>query len=108
MQKKKINKYLSTELSYLDVRINNYNEEELFNTEFIPINTKEVIDNIDGKRFLFINFWATWCAPCVEELPFLEKLILDDSISILPITFILANNEKIKIQKKLSINQNQS
>jgi thiol-disulfide isomerase/thioredoxin len=21
-----------------------------------------------------INFWATWCAPCVKELPLLEKL----------------------------------
>jgi len=21
-----------------------------------------------------INFWATWCAPCVEELPYFEKL----------------------------------
>jgi thiol-disulfide isomerase/thioredoxin len=21
-----------------------------------------------------INFWATWCKPCVEELPALEKL----------------------------------
>lgn len=21
-----------------------------------------------------INFWATWCAPCVKELPFFEKL----------------------------------
>lgn len=21
-----------------------------------------------------INFWATWCKPCIEELPFLEQL----------------------------------
>jgi len=25
-----------------------------------------------------INFWATWCAPCVKELPYFEKLNHDD------------------------------
>lgn len=24
-----------------------------------------------------INFWATWCAPCVKELPYFEKLNSD-------------------------------
>ncbi|WP_461790784.1 TlpA family protein disulfide reductase [Pedobacter sp.] len=28
-----------------------------------------------GKDTTFvINFWATWCVPCVEELPYFEKL----------------------------------
>jgi thiol-disulfide isomerase/thioredoxin len=24
-----------------------------------------------------INFWATWCAPCVKELPYLEQIAND-------------------------------
>ncbi|MGH7388646.1 MAG: TlpA disulfide reductase family protein [Candidatus Rokuibacteriota bacterium] len=38
---------------------------------------------VDGQRFrlsehqgrpVFINFWATWCPPCLEELPAMERL----------------------------------
>ncbi len=30
-----------------------------------------------GDKPLFISFWATWCAPCVAELPSIQKLYND-------------------------------
>ncbi|OOG65811.1 TlpA disulfide reductase family protein [Flavobacterium sp. A45] len=33
---------------------------------------KEVLS--DKNTIYVVNFWATWCAPCVKELPYFEKL----------------------------------
>lgn len=33
---------------------------------------KEILN--DKSTIYVVNFWATWCAPCVKELPHFEKL----------------------------------
>ncbi len=30
--------------------------------------------NVHSSKTLVVNFWATWCKPCVKELPAFEKL----------------------------------
>ncbi len=37
-----------------------------------PDGGKLAMQSLKGKPLL-INFWATWCPPCVEELPLLER-----------------------------------
>ena len=34
---------------------------------------KKFLNKKDDKIYV-INFWATWCAPCVKELPYFEKM----------------------------------
>ena len=32
----------------------------------------------EGQKVKVINFWSTWCAPCIKEMPFLERLNRDN------------------------------
>ena len=36
-------------------------------------------------RVVVVNFWATWCAPCREELPALDALARDDGVVVLAV-----------------------
>jgi len=41
---------------------------------FVDINQKNLnLDDFKGK-LIMLNFWATWCAPCKEEMPSLDDL----------------------------------
>ncbi|WP_439128030.1 TlpA disulfide reductase family protein [Polaribacter sp.] len=34
---------------------------------------KPLLEKKDNKTYI-VNFWATWCGPCVKELPYFEKI----------------------------------
>lgn len=42
--------------------------------ETIKLEKLQEIINEKTDHIKVINFWATWCAPCVKELPLFEKL----------------------------------
>lgn len=32
------------------------------------------IESHKGEKPVLVNFWATWCIPCIEEFPYIMKL----------------------------------
>jgi thiol-disulfide isomerase/thioredoxin len=46
----------------------------LRNARFLDLQGNErSLTELQGQ-FLLVNFWATWCAPCLEEIPMLSEL----------------------------------
>lgn len=59
----------------LDIKLRNYKGNKLpqpFNLE--DINGERVVRNDFTNKVTVVNFWATWCPPCVEEIPMLNRL----------------------------------
>jgi len=49
------------------------------------------------SKLMLVNFWATWCDPCIEELPslkLLSKQLNDGSTSSLPLFVTVSVDEK--------------
>ena len=60
---------------------------------------------INTDNIYILNFWATWCAPCKDEMPSLNQLQTRDGIFIFPINMEEVNLKKVdKFYKDLDIN----
>ena len=67
-----------------------------------------IFENFSGKKvnlgdylgnLVIVNFWATWCKPCKEEMPSLDNLFQNKdfkNLSIFPVNIENSNHEKTK------------
>jgi len=105
---------ISPSLSYATQELNLKNliihkdPKKLEKINFININNETInLDKFENS-LIIINFWATWCAPCIEEMPSLNRLQANPdfkNLQIIPINIGRDNVENSKnFYKKLKIN----
>ena len=87
-------------------RETNYSTDYLVGNKLAKINLKSFNNNkiytsedFKKSRYTLINFWASWCAPCRVEHPYLMQLSKEKNIKILGVNF---KDKKINALKFLN------
>lgn len=71
--------------------------ENVLNSPFEDLNNnRTILKNLikKDKKITLIDFWASWCVPCIEELPYLRKIKKKFSTRINILTFSIDEDEK--------------
>ena len=87
-------------------RETNYSTDYLVGNKLAKISLKSFHDNkiytsedFKKSRYTLINFWASWCAPCRIEHPYLMQLSNEKNLKILGVNF---KDKKINASKFLN------
>jgi len=78
-------------------------QEEISNQlRLVDLNGNAIDFSHFKKKVIFINFWATWCAPCIKEMPSLENM--QAKLASESIEFLHASNESINVIRAFRTN----
>ncbi|HEX6255762.1 MAG TPA: TlpA disulfide reductase family protein [Euzebyales bacterium] len=54
-------------------------------------------------RPMVINFWASWCAPCVHEMPMLQRVADDVGLAMVGVDYIDQADKAVALARELGI-----
>ena len=73
------------------------NPLQVSQVKFKDFDSKDIVLNKNDGKIKILNFWATWCAPCKEEMPSLDKFnIKNPDFLVYPINLEKINQKKTK------------
>jgi thiol-disulfide isomerase/thioredoxin len=78
-------------------------QHNLFTTQLTNLKKETLTLKQYKDKILVINFWATWCAPCREEIPELNTFYKNNNVQLIGIA-IDEVNDVIKFQDDIPIN----
>ena len=79
----------------LNQKVPIFETTSLFNDE--PLISKQIF----GKETIIVNFFATWCAPCLLEHPYIIKLSKEKDIKVIGVNYKDDSKKTIQWLNKL-------
>ena len=76
------------------------------NVIFLDKKDQKININESKGNLLILNFWATWCEPCKEEMPSLDSLQVNPELDNLIIFAINIGKEKLNKVNKFFVDLN--
>ncbi len=92
-------------ISFSPSEIKTENQQQIKNTnwQLKGLNIENVnLEELENK-VVFVNFWATWCAPCIAEMPSMQNLYDDYKDDV---TFLFVTNEDWQTVSKFYTKKN--
>jgi thiol-disulfide isomerase/thioredoxin len=72
----------------------------LLNAQTVPslsYNELKPLLNQKGDKIYVVNFWATWCAPCIKELPYFEVLDQREDVEVLLVSLDFPKHKESRL-----------
>lgn len=74
-----------------------------YHWKLIGLNSKDIdFENLKGK-VIFLNFWATWCPPCIAEMPSVQAFYNDYKDKV---AFVFVTNDSWETVRQFYENNN--
>jgi thiol-disulfide isomerase/thioredoxin len=97
--------FLITFLFLISCKSNNTKKNSLTDLEslqskssFINLSKQEVDLNLFSNKKIILNYWATWCGPCIKEMP--DLMIADKKLKDSDVSLFLVSDEDVSVISK--------
>ena len=97
--------FLITFLFLISCKSNNTKKNSLTDLEslqskssFINLSKQEVDLNLFSNKKIILNYWATWCGPCIKEMP--DMMIAKKKLKDSDVSLFLVSDEDISVISK--------